>query len=134
MEKKYHRGEKFGNVTNVIKRQINIQSVHFVTESVAKRTDGTPIAAIGGYVSSALATAKDHRPFLRLSNLLADLQGIRRRRALGRSIRLKRLQRRHKLWQRPKRSRVGQTYRLNLKPKLIHHNGLNHDGPKRLKV
>ena len=70
---------------------MNIQSVHFVTESVAKRTGDTPIAAIGGYVSSVLATAKDHRPFLRLSNLLADLQGIRRRRARCRSIRLNKL-------------------------------------------
>ena len=76
---------------------MNIQSVHFVTEYVVKRTDVTPIAAIGGNVSSALATAKDRRPFLRLSNLLADLQGIRRRRVRGQSIRLKKPQRRHKL-------------------------------------
>ena len=86
----HHRGEEFGDVTNAIKRQNNIQPVHFVTRSVAKRIDDTQIAATGGYASNVLATAEDHRPFLRPSNLLADLQGIRRRRARRRSIRLKR--------------------------------------------
>ena len=86
----HHQGEGFGDVTNAIERQNNIQLVHFVTGSVAKRIDDTQIAATGGYASNVLATAEDHRPFLRPSNLLADLQGIRRRRAHRRSIRQKR--------------------------------------------
>ncbi len=63
---------------------MNIQFVHFVTRYVVTRTDAIQSVAIGGNVTSAVVTAEDHHPFLRLNNLLADLQGIRRRRAHGR--------------------------------------------------
>ena len=61
----HHQGEGFGDVTNARKRQNNIQLVHFVTGSVAKRIDDTQIAATGGYASNVHATAEDHHQCLR---------------------------------------------------------------------
>ena len=64
--------------------------------------------------SNVLATAEDHRPFLRPSNLLADLQGIRRRRAHRRSIRRKRQGKWHLLQEENGTDRLNPRHRIQM--------------------